>query len=240
MSASRPSLWQSLMAPLTGRSRPAPPDYDDWPELKAKLDAAMPTIERGKDWLRAEIAGMPAEQDFYDRHRDLLLGAAPALSHSALTAWMSLIDEPAWRERLQPDQIILLLGAVLVWQVAAAERSLKRQGALVSDLNVVFSTRVLEEAIAYLEREGVSQGILSDIRQQSAEANLLYPFAVDALEPEEGDAASELVAATSRFADTEALEGFAGGLSGAWMIMDVAAIAVLYRSFGKHLQDQAA
>ena len=60
MSASRPSLWQSLITPLTGRFRPAPTDYDDWPELKAKLDAAMSDHEKtGKDWLRVEIAATP-------------------------------------------------------------------------------------------------------------------------------------------------------------------------------------
>ena len=72
---------------------------------------------------------------------------------------------------------------------------------------------------------------------QSAEAGLLYPFAVDALEPEDDDGASELVAATGRFAETEDMEGFSGGLGGAWKVMDVAAIVMLHRSFGERLLD---
>ncbi len=83
--------------------------------LLQELEEAMPTLERGRSWLASVLDDGPIVR----AHPDVVLSAVTALRIVATSGWISVVEHSAYADRLNSDQILRTLGAMLVWQVVA-------------------------------------------------------------------------------------------------------------------------
>ena len=200
----------------------------------------MPTIDRGKAWFELAVASADPEHPFVEVHQDRILDTAPELRKAATSAWIDLVDDPAFRDRLEPDMIIRLLAAMVIWQIAATQRALARAGVDAQELEPMLWMRLSEEIDRYLLDQEIREEAANQVRTELGAGRVLFALAVVAPDVDSDEPSEDLIRGTQEFTGTSALDGFDEALASAWRVKDVATIAVLYRSFGEALERQDA
>ena len=217
-----------------------PPFTEEEQALLRQVEAAIPTIDRGKSWFELAVASASVDHPFVEVYQDQILDAAPELRKAATSAWIDLVDDPAFRDRLEPDMIIRLLAAMVIWQIAATQRALARAGVDAQELEPILWMRLSGEIDQYLQDQEIREQAANQVRSELGAGRVLFAVAVVAPDVDADESSEDLIRATQESTGTSAIDGFDKALGSAWRVKDVATIAVLYRSFGEALERQEA
>lgn len=199
--------------------------------LVQQVREMIPTIESGKTWF-AEARDDPA---FADQYRNQVLGLAPALAQGARRPWVEMIGDDAWGDRLSSPVMMRLLGALLVWQLAATVRAFNREGVSIDALQTDLFTAMVGDTEQWIRDEGFAN-VLANFPKRLEQVSSLHDLALQAPEPDPAINADDLIKQTIRVVELDHIEDAPATLVSQWRVMDVATIAVVYRSLGEQLQ----
>lgn len=218
------ALWRMIQTRID-------PETAEVAELTRQLRAVMPTIDAGREW----FASVRDDHSFIDRYREQILAASPVLTHGACRPWTELIEDNAWGDRLSSPVAMRLLAALLVWQLAATVRAFKRQGVAIDALKAELFTAMIEDAERWPREQGL-ENVLPRFPHRVEQVQSLYEEALQAPDPDPRTDAPELIGKTLQVVEIDHIADARETLASQWRVMDVATLAVIYRSFGEQFQ----